>query len=66
MPNDQDKRQAAINRRKAEASLACEGLYLTPEQEALFDQFEAEGLSHEERRRRILERHAQSVTVQSS
>lgn len=43
------------NLAEARASLACEGMFLTDEEEALFRQFEADRLPHEERRRRILE-----------
>jgi hypothetical protein len=49
--------EAKVNLEKAQASLACEGLYLTAEQEARFHAFEAEALSHDERRRRIIEAH---------
>jgi len=53
-----DKELAATRRRRryARASLACEGMRPTPEQEALFDGFERERLSHEERRRVLAER----------
>ncbi len=37
------------------ASLACEGIHFTPEEEALFDQMERERLTPEERARRINE-----------
>jgi hypothetical protein len=55
---DAELAAAKQNRRVAEASLACEGLYLSDEQKALFDGFEAEGLSHDERRKRITARYA--------
>jgi hypothetical protein len=47
----------AAKRRRvaAEASLACERMYLTPAEKALFDRFERERLSHEECRRQIIE-----------
>lgn len=38
-------------REQARANTAIEGLTITPAQEALFAQFDAEGLSHDERRR---------------
>jgi len=53
---DKQLETAIRNRAEAEASLACEGLYLSKEQTALFDRFELEQLSHEERRRRLTER----------
>ena len=43
-------------RAEAEASLAIEGMYLDPEQKALFDRFDAEGTPMEEQRRIIAER----------
>jgi hypothetical protein len=48
---------AATKRARAagEASLACEGIRLTPEETALFDRFEREGLPHDERRRQLIE-----------
>jgi hypothetical protein len=36
------------------ASLACEGLHLTAEEEALFDQFDRERLTPDQRRERLL------------
>jgi hypothetical protein len=36
------------------ASLACEGLHLTAEEEALFDQFDRECLTPDQRRDRLL------------
>jgi hypothetical protein len=46
---------AEIRRRHpaVRASLACEGMLLTAEEEALFDQFERERLTPEERAERI-------------
>lgn len=46
---------ATHNFAQAKASLACEGIYLTAEEEALFRRFEDERLPHEERRRRIID-----------
>ncbi len=47
---------AAVQARRAQAraNSAVEGLTITPAQEALFAQFDAEGLSHDERRRRLI------------
>lgn len=46
---------AAKHRRlEGEASLACEGLFLTDEEKVLFDQFERDALPHAERRRQVL------------
>lgn len=45
---------AKRNRTEGEASLACEGMVLTPEEKAMFDRFEAERLPHDECRRQIL------------
>jgi hypothetical protein len=46
---------AEIRRRRPgmRASLACEGMYLTAEEEALFDQMEQERLTPDERAVRI-------------
>jgi hypothetical protein len=41
-------------RRGARASLACEGIELTDEEEALFERFDIEALPHEERRQRLI------------
>jgi len=49
---------AKHERAEAEASLAIEGMCLSDEQKALFDGFEAEGISHDERRQRIMARYA--------
>jgi hypothetical protein len=46
---------AKYNFAEAKASLACEGIYLTEEEEALFRCFEEERLPHEECRRRLVE-----------
>ncbi len=58
-PEDQadTREEAERSRREAEASLACEGLYLTDEQRALFDEFDAKNLPDDERIKRILARH---------
>jgi hypothetical protein len=47
---------AEIHRRRAgvRASLACEGMYLTAEEEALLSQFETERLTPDEGARRIV------------
>jgi hypothetical protein len=47
---------AEIRRRRpgVRASLACEGLYLTTEEEALFEQFDNERLPLEEREARLI------------
>jgi hypothetical protein len=52
-----DAELAEIRRRRpgVRASLACEGMYLTAEEEALFDQMEQERLTPEERATRITE-----------
>jgi hypothetical protein len=51
-----DRELADAKRRRAagEASLACEGLYLSDEEKALFDRFEAERLPHDECIRQIV------------
>jgi hypothetical protein len=53
---DDELAAAKRRRRYARASLACEGLHPTPAQEALFDRFERERLSHDQRRRVLAER----------
>ncbi len=52
-----DAEIAEIRRRRpgVRASLACEGMHLTAEEEALFDQFERERLTPDEGARRIVE-----------
>ena len=45
---------ARYNLAEAKASLACENIYLTAEEDALFARFEAERLPHDECRRQIL------------
>jgi hypothetical protein len=51
-----DAEIAAIRGRRpgVRASLACEGLHLTAEEEALFDQFDRERLTPDQRRDRLL------------
>jgi hypothetical protein len=46
-----------IRRRRpgVRASLACEGIRLAPEEEALFEQFDRERLTPDQRRDRLLE-----------
>jgi hypothetical protein len=50
-----DAELAEIRRRRlgVRASLACEGIYLTAEEEALFDKMEQERLTPDERAARI-------------
>jgi hypothetical protein len=50
-----DSELAEIRRRRPgmRASLACEGMYLTAEEEALFNQMERERLTPDERAARI-------------
>jgi hypothetical protein len=52
-----DAEIAEIRRRRlgARASLACEGMYLTAEDEAVFEQMDGERLTPDERARRIIE-----------
>ena len=52
-----DAELAEIRRRRPgmRASLACEGMYLTAEDEALFERMDRERLTPDERARRILE-----------
>jgi hypothetical protein len=52
-----DAELAEIRRRRpgVRASLACESMYLTAEEEALFDQMERERLTPDERAARITE-----------
>ncbi len=52
-----DAEIAEIRRRRpgVRASLACEGMYLTAEEEALFEQMDRERLTPDERARRIVE-----------
>jgi len=50
-----DSELAEIRRRRpgVRASLACEGMYLTAEEEALFEQMDRERLTPDERAKRI-------------
>jgi hypothetical protein len=52
-----DAELAEIRRRRpgVRASLACEGMYLTAEEEALFEQMDRERLTADERAKRITE-----------
>jgi hypothetical protein len=52
-----DAEVAMIRRRRpaVRASLACEGMRLTAEEEALFEQFDHERLTPDQRRDRLLE-----------
>jgi hypothetical protein len=50
---DAELAAARTNRAQGEASLACEGIYLTAEEKALFDRFERERLPHAECRRQL-------------
>ena len=53
--SDAELAAAKHNFAEAKASLACEGIYLTAEEEALFTSFEVQRLSHEECRRQLME-----------
>jgi hypothetical protein len=52
-----DAELAEIRRRRpgVRASLACEGMYLTAEEEALFEQMDREHLTADDRTARIIE-----------
>ena len=54
-----DAELAEIRRRRpgVRASLACEGLYLTAEEEALFEQMDRERLTVDQRAERIVQFH---------
>jgi hypothetical protein len=52
--SDAELAQSKLNFAKAQASLACEGMYLTEAEEALFREFDEERLSPDEVRRRAL------------
>ncbi|HMK88705.1 MAG TPA: hypothetical protein VK446_03610 [Methylocystis sp.] len=58
-PDLSDAEIAEIRRRRpgVRASLACEGMVLTQEEEALFEQMDAERLTADESAQRILEFH---------
>ena len=51
---DDELARARYNLVQPKASLACEGMYLTAEEEALFKSFEDERLPHSECRRRLI------------
>jgi hypothetical protein len=53
--SDAELAEAKRNRAAGEASLACEGMYLTPEETALFDRFERDRIPHQEARRQLIE-----------
>lgn len=53
--SDDELAAAKYNFEQAKASLACEGIFFTKEEEALFHSFEDARLPHDERRRRIVE-----------
>jgi len=57
MPRLTDAELAVIRRRRpgVRASLACEGMYLTAEEEALFEQMDRERLSPDEAAQRIVQ-----------
>ncbi len=57
MPRLTDAELAVIRRRRpgVMASLACEGMYLTAEEEALFEQMDRERLSPDEAAQRIVQ-----------
>ncbi len=63
---DAELTTAKHNLLKGKVSLACEGLYLSPEQEAMFQGFEDERLSHEERRARIIAKYTAGKAVQAA
>lgn len=52
---DAELEAAKRNLARAKASSACEGFYLSPEEEALFKRFEDERLPPDERRRQLVE-----------
>lgn len=52
---DEEVARTRKNQEQSRASMACEGIYLTDEEEALFESFNAQHLPHEERRRRVIE-----------
>lgn len=56
--SDSELERAKRNLREAKVSLACEGLNLSEEQEALFRSFEDARLPHAERRQRIIARYS--------
>jgi hypothetical protein len=52
--SDAELTAAKYNFAQAKASLACEGIYLTSEEEALFRSFEEQRLPHDECRGRLI------------
>jgi hypothetical protein len=52
--NDTDIAELRRRRPGVRASLACEGLHLTAEEEALFEQFDREQLPMEDREARLI------------
>lgn len=52
---DAEVAAARYNRAQGEASLACEGIYFSDDEKAVFDRFERERLPHGERRRQLVE-----------
>jgi hypothetical protein len=52
---DAELAAARYNHAQGEASLACEGIHLSAEEKALFDQFERERLPHAESRRQLIQ-----------
>lgn len=52
---DAELAEIRLRRPGVRASLACEGMYLTAEDEALFEQMDKERVTPDERARRILE-----------
>jgi len=53
--SDAELASARHNFEEAKASLACEGIHLTVEEEALFKGFEERRLAHDECRRQLVE-----------
>ena len=51
---DEELAAAKFNLAEARASLACENMYLTDEEEALFARFHEERLPHDECRRQLI------------
>lgn len=60
---DAELEDTTQRRRHARASLAIEGIHLTAEQEALFEAFERGPLTHEERRRSLVD-YARAVAAE--
>ena len=53
--SDEELARIQIRRVQAQANDAIEGIHLTAEEQALFEQFDNERLTHEERRQAIKE-----------